>query len=70
MDHTPSLSDDYLCWHEQMMDVFNNRLTQAEKDELASWEREHVTGDGQFGTSDWPGWKKYIGIPPAKLRSN
>ncbi len=23
---------------------------------LAAWEREHVTGSGEFGTSDWPGW--------------
>lgn len=34
MDHTPSLSDDYLRWFEQMMDVFNNRLTRLKKTSL------------------------------------
>lgn len=37
-------------------------LPQAEKDELHEWERTHL--DGRVGTSDWPGWIKYIGKMP------
>jgi len=28
---------------------------------LHAWESRHVDGSGRFGTSDWPGWEKYIG---------
>lgn len=31
-------------------------MTDAEKAELATWEKNHVTGDGAYTTSDWPGW--------------
>ena len=32
-----------------------------EREELHAWEAEHVDGSGTYGTSDWPGWEKYIG---------
>lgn len=32
----------------------------AEKIELAEWEKKHVTGTGELGTSDWPGWEAVI----------
>lgn len=35
-------------------------MTEAEKQALAEWEKEHVTGSGDFGTSDWPGWDDVI----------
>lgn len=35
-------------------------LTGAEKSALVEWEKKHVTGDGEFGTSDWPGWEPII----------
>lgn len=35
-------------------------MTEAEKIALAEWEKEHVTGDGEFGTTDWPGWEPII----------
>lgn len=35
-------------------------LTEQEKDGLTEWERTHVTGDGRFATSDWPGWEVVI----------
>lgn len=35
-------------------------MTQDEKQELNRWEKENVTGDGNFGTSDWPGWGDVI----------
>lgn len=31
-------------------------MTASEKELLATWERHNVTGDGRYGTSDWPGW--------------
>jgi hypothetical protein len=43
-------------------------LPKIEQDELHAWESSHVDGSGNFGTSDWPGWEKYIGKfePPRK----
>lgn len=35
-------------------------MSDREKAELAEWEKMHVTGDGQFLTSDWPGWDAII----------
>ena len=35
-------------------------MSDIEKNELAAWERVHVTGDGQRSTSDWPGWDAII----------
>ncbi|PPS60243.1 hypothetical protein [Pseudomonas sp. BRM28] len=35
-------------------------MTEAEKTALAEWEKKHVTGTGEFGTSDWPGWEAVI----------
>lgn len=32
------------------------RMTDAERAALHAWEAEHVTGDGRFATSGWPGW--------------
>ncbi|MDU4254516.1 hypothetical protein [Pseudomonas sp.] len=35
-------------------------MTDQEKAALAEWEKTHVTGNGDFGTSDWPGWEAVI----------
>ena len=35
-------------------------MSDAEKIALAEWEKEHVTGAGELGTSDWPGWEAVI----------
>lgn len=35
-------------------------LTEQEKADLTEWERNNVTGDGKFATSDWPGWDAVI----------
>ena len=32
-------------------------MTADEKAALHAWEALNVTGDGQFGTTDWPGWR-------------
>ena len=36
-------------------------LPLQERESLHAWEAEHVDGSGAYGTSDWPGWEKYIG---------
>lgn len=35
-------------------------MTEVEKEALVEWEKVHVTGSGDFGTSDWPGWNGLI----------
>jgi len=37
----------------------------VEREELLRWESENLEGSS-VGTSDWPGWVKYIGLPPWK----
>lgn len=32
-------------------------MSPAEQADLSRWERENVTGDGRFTSSDWPGWR-------------
>ena len=41
-------------------------MSDEEKEELHAWERENL-GDPErrdMGTSDWPGWRRYLGPPP------
>lgn len=45
---------------EQMRDAYENNLTSEDKASLAEWDKDKVTGDGVYGTSDWPGWAKYL----------
>ncbi|APC19498.1 hypothetical protein BLL42_27585 (plasmid) [Pseudomonas frederiksbergensis] len=35
-------------------------MSKQEKVALAEWEKTNVTGSGDFGTSDWPGWEAII----------
>ncbi|CRM57307.1 hypothetical protein [Pseudomonas sp. 25 R 14] len=35
-------------------------MSEQEKIALAEWEKTHVTGSGDFGTRDWPGWEAII----------
>lgn len=35
-------------------------MSEQEKIALAEWEKTHVTGSGDFGTTDWPGWETLI----------
>ena len=36
-------------------------MPQEEREALHEWEAECIDGSGHCGTSDWPGWEKYIG---------
>jgi len=47
-------------------------LPPHERENLHAWEAEHLGGAEVYGTSDWPGWEKYIGTfqPPAARVKN
>ncbi len=45
-------------------------MPQSERDELHNWEKKYVTGSGDYVTSDWPGWEKYIGKRPELKKDN
>ncbi|NHF68429.1 GIY-YIG nuclease family protein [Xanthomonas hortorum] len=36
-------------------------LPRDERERLHAWESDHLGGPESYGTSDWPGWEKYIG---------
>lgn len=38
-------------------------MSEHERAQLHAWERRNLKG-GDVSTADWPGWVKYIGIPP------
>ena len=39
-------------------------MSAPERAELEAWERLHLDG-ATVSTSDWPGWERRIGKPPA-----
>jgi len=54
-----------LCWFAQIAAAGRvlEQHAPAEWAEFLEWERTHVTGDGPYGTSDWPGWTRYCDPP-------
>ena len=44
----------------ERMVAMADQMTQEEKNDLLNWERENVTGDGKFATTDWPGWRAVV----------
>jgi hypothetical protein len=56
--------DALLAWYEKMVET-HRLLSDEEKKDLAEWDRTKVDGSGKVGTSDWPGWEKYLGKKPA-----
>lgn len=69
MSFLPSLTKENMEWYRKMLDTYNNSLSENELKELAEWEKENLA-QSEKATSDWPGWVKYIGLPPWKVRSN
>jgi len=55
---------EFESWYERLIETYSN-MTQEERLALEEWERENLDGHS-VGTSDWPGWEKYIGVPPGK----
>ncbi len=67
---TPPLdTKDHIEWYRKLVHAYEHVLTEEEKDALHEWERQHLDGT-TVGTSDWPGWKKHIGLPPWKWKAN
>jgi hypothetical protein len=40
--------------------AFYPQMTDQEKENLSAWEKKFVTGNGAYGTNDWPGWKDIV----------
>ncbi|WP_150306326.1 hypothetical protein [Pseudomonas saliphila] len=36
------------------------QMTKQEQDELAEWEKENETENGEKGACDWPGWEAVV----------
>ena len=53
------VADMHLRTFERLLKA-HDAMTTAEKDALMKWEAEFVTGNGKYGTSDWPGWVTII----------
>lgn len=51
----PSNAYTYLLVIERMIHA-ESLLSQEERSALNAWEREYLRGDGNWVTSDWPGW--------------
>ena len=69
MNNFPTMTEENINWYKKMVDAYNNVLSLEEKQELTDWEKINMV-DSAKATSDWPGWIKYIGLPPWKYRSN
>ena len=54
---------DLMSWLAMMVGVYA-ALPVEEKEKLHEWEATNLDGYG-VRTSDWPGWKNYIGLPPS-----
>jgi hypothetical protein len=58
----------FLTYFEKMHNCYATSLTGEEKRALQDWERaERAAADHLVATSDWPGWEKYIGLPPWRM---
>jgi hypothetical protein len=62
------LMNESIYWFKQMVEASEYLLTEEDKKLLEEWDREVVDGSGKYATSDWPGWEKYIGLPPWKRK--
>jgi hypothetical protein len=56
------------AWFTAMVGVAK-ALPADERDALVRWEAKNL-GKRGVGTSDWPGWEKYIGIRPMRSASS
>ena len=63
------MTDENMNWYRKMVDTYNNKLSAKEKQELGDWEKANLPNSEKAKT-DWPGWIKYIGLPPWKYRAN
>lgn len=64
------MHEDRLRWYKHLQETYDSVLTDEERRAFDEWERNNVTGDGRVATSDWPGWRKYLGPPPWEFEQN
>jgi hypothetical protein len=60
---TKAFQKDFANWVSAMRRVLA-AMPESERRELCEWERANLGGPAKLDTSDWPGWKKYIGEKP------
>jgi len=53
---TANSSEGYIMNAQRIVTLYP-LMSDNEKNALEKWENENVIEDGQFGTSDWPGWE-------------
>ena len=72
IDDDLSLPNDRLAigWYRRMQHALDNEMSPDEVAEFERWEAEHVKGDGEFTSTDWPGWARIIGPPPWEYGKN
>ena len=63
------MNNENMDWYQKMLDTYNHVLSDDERKEFAEWEKENLR-KSEKATSDLPGWIKYIGLPPWKVKSN
>lgn len=57
----PQLRAERLAWFEKMSSY---PLSTMQRQRLQRWEANHLDGNGEARTSDWPGWEALIGKRP------
>ena len=57
----------YMGYMAAMQDAYH-AMSEEEKEELHAWERENLGNPDypDLATSDWPGWRRFLGPPPWK----
>jgi hypothetical protein len=63
MNRRETFQIELLNWFSAMVGA-GKAMPAAEMRELLQWEAENLDG-GSVATSDWPGWKKYVGERPS-----
>jgi hypothetical protein len=53
-----------LDWYGEMLGAYRERMTDADRAELAAWEKENL---GTLATSDWPGWERFLPKRPGSV---
>lgn len=62
MNYRKEFQIESLNWFAAMV-VVGKAMSEAERQDLFDWEADNLDGC-TVGTSDWPGWEKYVGPRP------
>jgi len=53
-----------LDWYGEMLGAYRERMTHADRAELAAWEEKNL---GKLATSDWSGWERFLPKRPGSV---